>query len=270
MKTNQLALKLTSSAIMALIVSCSNVFVASAAFGAPTSQAQSESFESEEISQLVQDMQVMVMTKDAQIEMFDRVTGARLGKTLNLTAETEFTVVRKLQVPGVGELAEIMIDSDDETVPPEALVRMADLEQVAVPVNLGMTPLDANLSSEDDADDVLSQSVFRRDRRGGTPSCYRDVKFELLRRRLVHSYPPGAAAWMGFDVLRRFGFQPVAFSQGLPNGAVCVSEGGRFNCGRKKCGHIAVKIGHQRWYGAGVFPNPLLRGHYRLRCLLKH
>lgn len=106
-------------------------------------------------------------------------------------------------------------------------------------------------------------------RKGKTPGCYRDVKKMLLRRGQVHKYLEGGAAYQGYSALLQSGFHSVPFSEDLPNGAVCVSEGGRWRCGKKKCGHIAVKTGIKKWYGAGTFPHPLLRGHYNLRCLSK-
>jgi len=233
----------------------------------PVVQTQSVSDTGGDVSPL---NQVVAITKDSELAVLsdeNSTDTTNTTKMLKLSVGTEVTVIRKAQLPEVGEVAEIRIDSDDESVPSEAFVRMSDLEAISMSTDQGLTPLDAALSEGDD-EDVLIENAARG--RRGTPSCYRDVKFELLRRGLVRRYPSGAAAWMGYDVLRgSHGFRPVAFSQSLPNGAVCVSEGGRFSCGRKKCGHIAVKIGSQRWYGAGVFKHPLLRNHYNLRCLVK-
>ncbi len=231
---------------------------------APVAQSQSTPIFAGEVQGVGQ---TVAITKDAELKVLSDDNKLDANNTLKLGAGTEVTVVRKAQMPDVGEVAEIRIDSDDDSVPTEAVVRMSDLEAISMSTDQGLTPLDVALSEGDD-EDVLMENAARG--RRGTPSCYRDVKFELLRRGLVKRYPAGAAAWMGFEVLRsQHGFRPVGFSQSLPNGAVCVSEGGRFSCGRKKCGHIAVKIGAGRWYGAGVFKHPLLRNHYNLRCLVK-
>jgi hypothetical protein len=155
------------------------------------------------------------------------------------------------------------------TIPPGTQVEV--LESAGGMTHLGISwdiegaalPSDVWVQSEE-----LSQMHLAPQR--AIPQCYADVKRKLLQMRLVRTFPPGAAAWQGYDVLRlQYAFRPAAFSQNLPNGSVCVSEGGQYQCGAKKCGHIAIKIGYEQWYGAGVFRSPLLPGHYGLRCLRK-
>lgn len=209
----------------------------------------------------------MVVGEDATVDLFNDGDVKR-AQSVQLLKGTSIDVRGYINDSQQGEMALVTVDSDDRNVPSQALIRVADLNRIAYPEESPLTPVDSVSASEVDSDDLLAENAARR--RGRTPGCYRDVKNQLLRMHLVKTYPPGAAAWMGYGVLtQQYGFRPVPFSQNLPNGAVCVSEGGKYQCGKKKCGHIAVKIGSHRWYGAGVFQNPLLPGHYRLRCVLK-
>lgn len=209
----------------------------------------------------------MVVGDDATVDLFNDTDVSKV-QTVRLLKGTSLDVRGYINNKQYGEMALITLDSNDPGIPSQALIRVSDLNRIAYPEEHPLTSLDDVSLSEVDSDDVLAENAARR--RTRTPGCYRDVKNQLLRMGLVRTYPPGAAAWMGYSVLtRQYGFRPVAFSQNLPNGAVCVSEGGRYQCGKKKCGHIAVKIGPHRWYGAGVFQNPLLSGHYGLRCVLK-
>jgi hypothetical protein len=220
----------------------------------------------------------MLVNKDSEIE---NLGGQYFpdNQLLKLTLNTEFLIVRSWQMPGVGEVAEIYIDSDDITVPTEAWVRVSDIYPISQNIEEIPNRFEINNSGNVDFKEtdiskftISGNHTFSatRVRKSKIPSCYRDVKFELLRRSLVNRYPSGAAAWMGYNILRKqFGFKPVAFSKDLPNGTVCVSEGGRYRCSGRACGHIAIKIGSQQWYGAGTFVHPLLKGHSHLRCLKK-
>jgi hypothetical protein len=222
--------------------------------------------------ELSQNIEVFSVNSDAELEFFDSPAQS-LGKNYHLPMGSEITIVEKWPFMDLGEFAKIYIDSDLLSLPTEAWVRVADLYKVSHPIDWELDPLfldPEDYANEDFANIDSSEFFPFATGKRRTPSCYRDVKYELLRRKLVNRYPPGAAAWQGYDVLRmQFGFTPVEFSQELPDGAVCVSEGGKYKCGKKACGHIAIKIGKAKWYGAGVFPHPLLRNHYRLRCLIK-
>lgn len=220
-------------------------------------------------SQLAENSEMYIFESDVELELFDSPEQIK-GRKVNIPIGTEVTVVEQWPQKNFGQYAKIYIDSDILAMPAEAWVRVVDLQNNAQLLEWDINDYVWNI--DDSNEDIMTGFVLMgAPPKRRTPSCYRDVKYELLRRKLVHRYPPGAAAWMGYDVLRlQFNFKPVAFSQELPDGAVCVSEGGKYRCGKKACGHIAVKTGKGKWYGAGVFPHPLLRGHYNLRCLVKN
>lgn len=204
----------------------------------------------------------MIVKEDATVDLFDDSDTSKF-KSIHLMRGTPIDVHGYMFN---GEMALVTFDLNDPSIPAQGLMRVSELIRIADQADRPLTPLDANVSSLVDSDAVFAENAARH----GTPSCFRDVKNQLLRMHLVNTYPPGGAAWMGYSILTKlFGFVPISFSQNLPNGAVCVSEGGRYQCGPKKCGHIAVKIGPFRWYGAGVFSEPLLEGHHNLRCVVK-
>jgi hypothetical protein len=95
--------------------------------------------------------------------------------------------------------------------------------------------------------------------------CLRDVR--LTAARFTSRVPQGIAiASEAYGPYKADGWQPITYSSSNPVGTACFFGGGRM-CGRKHCGHAAIKISANAWKGAGVRPTPFIAGRPLIGCL---
>lgn len=162
------------------------------------------------------------------------------GSNEEIPAGTQVTVLETR-----GEFAHLGIDSDDERLPTEAWVKLADAKLE----KLGESDLE-------ESDGILEDAGRRVS--GGMTYCYRYVKEYLLSHHLVKSYLPGASAWMASGVLQRMGWHQIS---GGPDAArvndVCVYRGGRGDNG-----HAEVRVPGGWYYGYGVKPHSIGRANH--------
>ncbi len=104
----------------------------------------------------------------------------------------------------------------------------------------------------------LGMLVVSIEGRGGMTYCLRDVRIRAARytRRVPQNISMASIAYPKYKAM---GWKPIEYSVRVPQGTACFFGGGR-PCGRGTyCGHAAIKIGSNRWLGAGVTPTPFLR-----------
>jgi hypothetical protein len=90
-------------------------------------------------------------------------------------------------------------------------------------------------------------------RANGMTYCLRDVRTAGCGNSPLVEY-----ASLAYTAYKNLGWRPIEFSRDVPTCTACFSTGGRKSCGRIGCGHAAVKIGANKWKGAGVRPDPWL------------
>lgn len=154
---------------------------------------------------------------------------AQPGERVVLDQDSEFQVEGTVYDPFWGYIVHLNIDSDpDSDVPSDFWVSILDLQNAQ-----------------------LEFHAFTKKKNGMT-YCYRDVKNKAMKLGVCPHYCSGSEAWMGYRIMQReCGMKPVKYSTALPIGAVCFSTGQRM-CGKRKCGHVMIKVARNRWFGAGT------------------
>jgi hypothetical protein len=177
----------------------------------------------------------------------------RLGDGTQVPADTEFTV---LQIRD--DQVQIGIDNDLSTDPLSVWIPMSQLERA----NPRLVDTEAVELFADLGIDLMTTFVARRrgGRRGGggMTYCLRDVRIRAAKytRCVPQNIPMASIAYPRYKAA---GWDPITYSPSVPNGTACFFEGGR-PCGRGSyCGHAAIKVGPNRWVGAGTTPTPFLR-----------
>lgn len=133
---------------------------------------------------------------------------------------------------------------------------------------------DPNLLGNLVATDIASSrggTAKRSHHGGGMTFCLRDVRLTLARMGICHSNSFGAAAAQALGPIeQQCGFTPISYSDSMPKGSVCISQGGNKNCGGRghfqACGHAAVDIGNGMWEGAGIRNSPHINGLTDMEC----
>jgi len=97
--------------------------------------------------------------------------------------------------------------------------------------------------------------------RGGMTYCLRDVRLRARSFTAQRNIPQGIPqASQAYPKYRAKGWKPITYSARVPNGTACFFGGGRLRgCSGGGCGHAAIKIGPNKWLGAGITPTPYLR-----------
>lgn len=218
-------------------------------------------------------------------------------KSLVLDRGTEFEVIENFRGNDGRELVRIGLDVEEDAMsdlPSDMWVDARDLN-LAQPQMMNMEEVlfqeDMNFDETGDTSiyddyDVAGPAQRRRVRRTGGRGrgmtyCYRNVKKRLMSQCGLEVYLPGAAAYQAATILPQYGFKKIAANwnnyKDLPVCTVCVSSGGKHNCGTKgkfhACGDAAMKISNDArggWYGwKPGLDSPILGGHTSLGCFHK-
>lgn len=187
-------------------------------------------------------------------------------RPLTLTENSEITVLEE-----DGDKVLIGIDDYEDQDPVLGWVSKYELEAYAMPREFKTNEREKSFADNDsDEDNIATQEARRHGgrghRRGKMTYCLRDVR--LTAARFTRAVPQGVPmASLAYPKYRAKGWKPVAFSPSNPPGTACFSGGGR-SCGRRGCGHAAIKIGSNAWKGAGVRSSPWIAGRYKIGCLV--
>ncbi len=130
-----------------------------------------------------------------------------------------------------------------------------DVEALEFFADLGIVLEDAEYAATEVARRGGGRSR-RRGGRGGMTYCLRDVRITAARftRRVPQGIP---MASMAYPRYKAAGWSPISYSSSVPIGTACFFGGGR-RCGKSYCGHAAIKIGSNKWKGAGIYSSPFL------------
>lgn len=83
--------------------------------------------------------EALVVAEDASVQLFDSQDLRKVQK-VRLAAGTLITILGQLESKKFGVMAHVNITSDDPSVPSDAIIRMADLEKIAVLANQQNAP----------------------------------------------------------------------------------------------------------------------------------
>lgn len=206
------------------------------------------------------------------------------ANNLVLVPGTEFTV---LDMSADGQYVRIGIDEDiTEYNPgvsandPIAVWVLRSELMATEPQYVDMAALDLFEDMGVDIDLTLEEQAWweesglighvRKKKSGGMTYCLRDVRTTALKYTSAKNIPQGISrAAIAYPAYKAKGWKPVAYSSKNTNGTACFYGGGRMDCctksnskgkciARGACGHAAIKIGANKWKGAGIRPVPQL------------
>ena len=87
--------------------------------------------------------------------------------------------------------------------------------------------------------------------------CLRDVRIAARKFTAAKNIPQGIPrAALAYPAYKAKGWRPIKLSASVTNGTACFYGGGRRDCKGWPCGHAAIKIGKNKWKGAGIRPVP--------------
>lgn len=204
-------------------------------------------------------------TRSATLEALEDQSGENLNVSTNPVVLTQGSQFNIMDIKGNAVL--IGIDDDMDSEPKLTWVPLQQL-LVAFPEAIDTDKVEANASFDDDGmiGTSLEASRHHGRRRGGMTYCLRDVR--LTAARFTRRVPQGIPmASMAYPRYRAAGWRPTSYGSHNPVGTACFFGGGR-SCGRKACGHAAIKISSNAWKGAGVRPTPFIGGRYMIGCLV--
>ncbi len=130
--------------------------------------------------------------------------------------------------------------------------------------------LDLDMTSEEQAWWDASGLIGPVARKSSMTYCLRDVRTTAVKYTAKKNIPQGIPrAAVAYPAYKAKGWKPIKYASSNPNGTACFYGGGRMDCCTKKnskgkciargaCGHAAIKIGANKWKGAGIRPVPQL------------
>lgn len=194
--------------------------------------------------------------------LMNGTTNQNAPSELSLTSGTEISILEE------SEDGQHLLIALDEGVNPEEpailWVRRADLDNVSLEhIDTEALEFFYDLGIGLDG---LTQVVA-----GKMTYCLRDVRIEAARYTKARNIPQGIPrAALAYNAYKGKGWKPIKYSSKVPNGTACFYGGGRMDCCSKynkagkcikrgaACGHAAIKIGSNKWKGAGIRPVPHL------------
>lgn len=150
---------------------------------------------------------------------------------------------------------------------------------LAEPQYVDMAAIDMFEEMGIDIDNTLEEQAWwdeagligqvKKKKKSSMTYCLRDVRTTAVKYTAAKNIPQGISrAAIAYPAYKGKGWRPIKLSaSGNPNGTACFYGGGRMDCctksnskgkciARGACGHAAIKIGSNKWKGAGIRPVP--------------
>jgi hypothetical protein len=201
---------------------------------------------------------------------------------ITLPPGTELNV---MEISADGQYVQIGIDEDlssqnpglDSADPVVLWVKKSEL-MLTQPIYVDMAAIDMfedmgielDTTQEEQAwwDEAGLIGSVARKKKSSMTYCLRDVRITAAKYTAKKNIPQGIPrAAVAYGAYKAKGWKPIKLSNSCPNGTACFYGGGRMDCctktnkkgkciARGACGHAAIKIGSNKWKGAGIRPVP--------------